>query len=162
MYGAEALGRVRGESDGPAEDHPFVRALEGLSAQMGDIREVKGWRHFSLKDRISFLADFLTSAEVRRTYRRKMRQLLLFFFGLLAAIGIVAAATIPAQVREGGKEASRLRARWLASHGQVEESIWAELQVIADVTGKRVLVSAERNATCLGSAVCASVAVGPR
>ena len=34
------------------------------------------------------------------------------------------------------------------------------LGIIADVTGKRVLVSAERNATCLGSAVCASVAAG--
>jgi ribulokinase len=33
-------------------------------------------------------------------------------------------------------------------------------QIIADVTGRRVLVSEEKQATCLGSAVCAAVACG--
>ena len=37
-------------------------------------------------------------------------------------------------------------------------ALW--IRIIASVTGKRVLVSAEKHATCLGSAVCASVACG--
>ena len=37
-------------------------------------------------------------------------------------------------------------------------SLW--VRIIANVTGKPVLVSAEKDATCLGSAVCAAVAGG--
>ncbi|MHC4860728.1 MAG: M48 family metalloprotease [Planctomycetota bacterium] len=130
VYGALATGRVRG--DGTAEpdprEHPFVRALEGLSAQMGDIREVKGWRHFSLGERISFLLRFLASDEVRRRYRRRMTALLVFFIGLLAALGVAAAATVPNQLRSGRIRASYARVGWLRSQERHQEAAWERLR----------------------------------
>ena len=47
-----------------------------------------------------------------------MRTLLCFFFGLLAAIGVAAAATVPEQVREGRVKAILLRAQWLREQGR--------------------------------------------
>jgi tetratricopeptide (TPR) repeat protein len=94
------------------EEHPFVRALEGLAREMGDMRESKGWRHFPLGERIDFLRDFLASPETRKRYRRRMAALLVFFFGVLICLGTAAASTI-----------LRQRALWLHSQGREAEAI---------------------------------------
>lgn len=123
VYGALSTGRVRGGDDDDPARHPFVRALEGLARQMGDVREVTGWRHFSLGDRIEFLHRFLTSEETRRRYRRRMAGLLALFFGLLLAIGGAAASTIPGQLRRGRTEEHALLAQWLRQQGRHEEAL---------------------------------------
>jgi hypothetical protein len=90
--------------------------------QLGDIRENKGWRHFSLGSRIEFIRRFLVDENERRRYRRRISGLLLFFFGLLGGIGIAAATTIPDQVREGRIAAAEMRAEWLSARGRLEEA----------------------------------------
>jgi Zn-dependent protease with chaperone function len=57
VYGALSTGGLHELKDG---EHPFVRALERIALQMGDIREMKGWRHFSLGSRIEFIEKFLS------------------------------------------------------------------------------------------------------
>lgn len=118
VYGALSTGRGHGDPDAPAEEHPFVRALTGLRRQMGDVRESKGWRHFPISERISYLIEFLKSEGVRRSYRIRMRVLLIFFIGTLVALWTAAAATIPAQLREGGPRYAQIRAQWYQSKGE--------------------------------------------
>jgi len=121
VHGALSTGRGLPEGSDPGE-HPFVRALEGLAVQMGDIREVKGWRHFSLAERIRFLTEFLSDERVRHRYRRGMASLLVFFLGLLLALGAAAAATVPDQLVDGGLKAHALRAQWFRQQGREAEA----------------------------------------
>jgi STE24 endopeptidase len=141
VYGALATSRVQGVGTDDPERHPFLRALSGLADQMGDIREVKGWRHFSLGERIAFLARFFESGEVRRRYRRGMTALLLFFFGMLAALGAAAAATVPGQLESGRMRASYARAQWLWGQGSYQEAVWERhrAEQYAREAGMRVL-----------------------
>jgi hypothetical protein len=85
---------------------------------MGEVRESKGWRHFPLTERIDYLIEFLKDERVRSSYRRRMRTLLIFFIGTLAALWLAAAATIPAQLREGETQRVLVRASWLRSRGE--------------------------------------------
>jgi len=122
VYGALATGRSHGVAEGDADGHPFVRALTRIAVQMGDIREMKGWRHFSLGSRIEFIGRFLTEEEERRRYRRRMAGLLIFFFGLLGTIGVLGAATVPKQIRTGRIAEAQARAAWLERQGRTEEA----------------------------------------
>jgi STE24 endopeptidase len=120
VYGATATGRGHEDEQG---EHPFIRALERIALQMGDIREMKGWRHFSLGSRIDFIDRFVRDPEERRLYRRRIAALLIFFFGLLGTIGVAAGFTVPRQVREGRTAAAMARARWLGEHGRPAEAL---------------------------------------
>ena len=123
VFGALSTGRGFDGAGFPPEQHPFVRALEGLGRSMGDLRESKGWRHFSLGDRIAFLKSFLADERVRSTYRRGMTALLAFFFGLLLALGIAAAATVPQQLEAGRIPAAIERTSWLIHHGYASPAV---------------------------------------
>jgi len=118
VFGALATGRAHGETDQPAEAHPFVRALTGLAQQMGEVRESRGWRHFPIRERISYLIEFLNDDRVRRRYRLRMRILLIFFVGTLVALWAAAAATVPAQLREGKLTHVQARSSWYQSRGE--------------------------------------------
>ncbi|MEN8149013.1 MAG: M48 family metallopeptidase [Planctomycetota bacterium] len=124
VYGALSIGRVRGHGAEEGDDHPFVRALTRIGMQLGDIRENKGWRHFSLGSRIEFVRRFLFDEEERRLYRRRIASLMLFFFGLLGALGIAAAATIPSQIRDGRRMATEKRVQWFQEQGRLEDAAW--------------------------------------
>ena len=115
VYGALATGRAHGVSGGDPDDHPFVRALTQIAMQMGDIRENKGWRHFSLGSRIEFIGRFLTDPDERRRYRLRVAGLLVFFFGLLGTIGVLGAATVPKQIRNGRVVEARAWTAWHAA-----------------------------------------------
>ncbi len=116
VFGALSTGRSHGETDVPAEEHPFVRALSGLRRQMGEVRETKGWR--PLSERISYLIEFLSDEKVRRSYRRRMRTLLVFFIGLLVTLWAAAAATIPSQLSKGEIQRAAVQAARAQSRGE--------------------------------------------
>jgi hypothetical protein len=97
---------------------------------MGDIREVKGWRHFSLGDRIAFLERYLEDPAARRRYRRASAGLVAFFVLLLAVLGGAASSTVPAQLREGRPVAALLRADWLSSRGREADAIREGLRAL--------------------------------
>ena len=122
VFGALATGRAHGVTDGDPDEHPFVRALTQIAMQMGDIREMKGWRHFSLGSRIEFIGRFLTEPDERRRYRRRIAGLLVFFFGLLGTIGVLGAATVPKQIRDGRISQAMAWAAWLEGEGRTEEA----------------------------------------
>lgn len=68
VFGIETMPATRATEDGGA--HPFERALETIATEAGDVREVTGWRHFSIGDRIEFVRAYLADAGVRRHHRR--------------------------------------------------------------------------------------------
>ncbi len=125
VFGATTIGPAAG----PPEEHPFVRALEGLARQMGDLREVKGWRHFSLAVRIGYLKRYLTDPAVRRRYRLGSAALLSFFGLLLAGLAAGAVSTVPEQLRAGGPRAALARADWLDTQGDEEGAVAEVLRV---------------------------------
>jgi hypothetical protein len=69
-------------------DHPFVRSLDRIAAIMGGIREITGWRHFSIADRVDFLERFARDPGVRERYRSRLRGL----FGLMGVVFLMLAA----------------------------------------------------------------------
>ena len=102
VYGIETLPPAP-RADGtptPPEEHPFARALERIADVAGGIREVTGWRHFSIAQRIDFVRDYLTDPAVRRAYRRQI----LAIRGAVILLVVVAAgftvARIPFDIRE--------------------------------------------------------------
>jgi len=78
----------------PSADHPFARALARIGEDVGEIREVTGWRHFSIADRVAFARQYVADAEVRRRTRRSIRILrgtlmtVIFGFVLAAAVHV--------------------------------------------------------------------------
>jgi hypothetical protein len=83
-------------------DHPFARALDRIAEHGGVIRELTGWRHFSIADRIRFVRAYLGDAAVRARHRRSIR---LLRGGLIAAITLfvgLAVARVPAEAERAG------------------------------------------------------------
>lgn len=81
-------------------DHPFGRALERIAEEAGGIREITGWRHFSIGDRIAFVRAYLTDAAVRRRYRRSIRLLRGTLLGVMACALAIAGTQAPGAARE--------------------------------------------------------------
>lgn len=104
VHGIETLSALRG-ADGlppPPEAHPFALALERIASHSEGIREVTGWRHFSIAERVDFVRRYLTDERVRRTYRRNI---LLLRGTLVAAVLLTAGfaiARVPFDLREAG------------------------------------------------------------
>jgi hypothetical protein len=102
VYGLETLTPAPRE-DGtlpPSAEHPFARALERIAEVAGGIREVTGWRHFSIAQRTEFVRAYLTDPAVRRAYRR---QILLLRGTLLVLVLVTTgftAARIPFDIEE--------------------------------------------------------------
>jgi hypothetical protein len=90
------------------------------------VRESKGWRHFPMSERISYLIEFLESEQVRQAYRRRMRTLLVFFIGLLVTLWAAAAATIPSQLTKGGIQRAAAQAQLLHEQGEHLRAAFAE------------------------------------
>jgi Zn-dependent protease with chaperone function len=79
-------------------DHPFVRSLETIALSMGGLREITGWRHFSVGDRVRFLDAYQSSEGVRATYRTRLRGLLAILLVVFLAFAAGAAADVPRQL----------------------------------------------------------------
>lgn len=82
----------------PAE-HPFGRALDRIGHEVGGIREITGWRHFSIADRVAFVRSYLTDEAVRRSYRRSILLLRGSLLLVIGAFTVAAALPIPSEIR---------------------------------------------------------------
>jgi STE24 endopeptidase len=92
---------LRAVAEGAADpgSHPFVRSLDGIAEGIGGVREITGWRHFSIADRVDFLRRFASDPSVRRLYRRRLRGLLALLGAVFAGFAAAAAADVPLQLR---------------------------------------------------------------
>lgn len=100
-------------------DHPFVSGLDGIASSVGGVREVSGWRHFSIADRVDFLERFAGDPAVREEYRRRLRLLLGVLAGLLLLFAAAAATDIPRQIRGPDPLSALDRARSALERGDV-------------------------------------------
>ena len=102
VFGIETLPPARRDDGSPAppEEHPFARALERIAAAAGGIREMTGWRHFSIAQRVEFVRQYLADGDVRRTYRRHILLLRGVLLAAIAVTGTFAVARFPFDVRE--------------------------------------------------------------
>jgi STE24 endopeptidase len=96
VFGIETIGRSDADVD-PAS-HPFGRALARIGEEVGAIREVTGWRHFSIADRVAFVRAYLVDPEVRRRHRRSLLWLRGSVLTVIVGIGLVALARVPGEV----------------------------------------------------------------
>lgn len=106
VFGVETLPPARREDGSPVppEEHPFVRALERIAAEVGGIREVTGWRHFSISDRVAFIREYLTDAAVRRRHKVRLGVLR----GVLVVLPLLAVGAAAVRVPQD-LEAARAR-----------------------------------------------------
>jgi STE24 endopeptidase len=81
-----------------ARQHPFARALEGIARETGGIREITGWRHFSIADRVEFVEAYLADERVRRRYRLSIRLLRGSLLALIGGFALLAGLRLPAEL----------------------------------------------------------------
>jgi STE24 endopeptidase len=89
---------------GPAADHPFARALGRIGEDVGEIREVTGWRHFSIADRVAFARQYVADADVRRRTRRSIRLLRGTLLTVIFGFVLAAAVHVPDEIRRAKTE----------------------------------------------------------
>jgi STE24 endopeptidase len=79
--------------------HPFARAMERLGNEVGAIREVTGWRHFSIADRVDFVRRYLSDEAVRRSHRRSILLLRGTLLVVIFGFALSAAVQVPGEIR---------------------------------------------------------------
>ncbi len=100
VFGIETLPQPApddGSTPDPA-DHPFGRALERIADEVGGIREAKGWRHFSIADRVIFVQAYLSSETIRRGYRWRVGALRGTLILAIAGFTLAALAHLPGEL----------------------------------------------------------------
>jgi STE24 endopeptidase len=97
VFGIETLPLAPGETD-PAR-HPFAQAMERIGAEVGAIREVTGWRHFSIADRVAFVRSYVADESVRRSWKRSIATLRWTLLLLIGGFAVAAAVRVPAEVQ---------------------------------------------------------------
>jgi len=100
VYGLDTIPFEPVSDGSPREpsEHPFARALERISEEAGGIRELTGWRHFSIADRVAFVESYLNDAATRARYRRSIRTLRGMLIAFIGGFGVLAGARLPAEV----------------------------------------------------------------
>jgi Zn-dependent protease with chaperone function len=97
VFGIETLPRA--DDAPPGADHPFPRALERIGKEVGAIREVTGWRHFSIADRVAFARQYVADADVRRRTRRSIALLRATLLFVIFGFALAAAVRLPDEIR---------------------------------------------------------------
>ncbi len=87
-----------GASRASASEHPFARALERIADEAGGIRELTGWRHFSIADRIEFVGAYLSDADVRARYRRSIFLVRGTLLTIIVGFALLAALRVPGEL----------------------------------------------------------------
>jgi STE24 endopeptidase len=80
--------------------HPFARAMERLGSEAGAFREVHGWRHFSIQDRVAFVRSYLSDHAVRRSFRRSILLLRGTLLVVICGFALGAAVQVPGEIRD--------------------------------------------------------------
>jgi STE24 endopeptidase len=97
VFGVDTLPLPPGETD-PSR-HPFTRAMERIGAEAGGLREVTGWRHFSIADRIAFVRSYVADEAVRRAWRRSIGILRWTLIVVISGFALAAGMQVPGEVR---------------------------------------------------------------
>ena len=101
VWGVETLPPPTGPgAPPPGALHPFARALDRIGHEVGGIREMTGWRHFSIADRVEFVQRYVTDPAVRRSYQRGILVLRGTLLSVIFGIGALAVARLAAEIRE--------------------------------------------------------------
>ena len=66
----------------------LISALEKVALHSGSTRDVPSWHHFSIKQRVDFLAAAESRPAIRRQHRQKLRRALAGYLVGLMAVGI--------------------------------------------------------------------------
>lgn len=103
VYGLETLGPDRPLAD--EETHPFARALERIADEAPEMREVTGWRHFSIGERVAFVRSYTQDPEVRRETNKAIGKLRLTLLVVIGGLVALTALEVPGEVQ-------RVRARY--------------------------------------------------
>ena len=102
VFGIDTATYAAGEAEGSgvAAEHPFARALERIAEETGGIREITGWRHFSIADRVDFVRDYLSDERVRARYRRSIGWLRGTLLLLIGGFTVAALTQVPREVEQ--------------------------------------------------------------
>ncbi|MGD8371603.1 MAG: M48 family metalloprotease [Syntrophobacterales bacterium] len=68
---------------------PLISALEKVALYSGNIRDVPSWHHFSIKQRVDFLAAAESNRSLLRRHRLKLRRALVGYLAGVAAVGAI-------------------------------------------------------------------------
>ncbi len=96
VFGIDTVPAPPGVTDPGA--HPFARAMERIGSEVGAIREVTGWRHFSIADRVTFVRQYLTDDAVRRRYRRSIGLLRGTLLLVIAGFALFVVVRVPGEI----------------------------------------------------------------
>jgi hypothetical protein len=66
---------------------PLISALEKVAFHSGNVRDVPSWHHFSIKQRVDFLAASARNPSLLRQHRLKLRRALAGYLMGLIAVG---------------------------------------------------------------------------
>jgi Zn-dependent protease with chaperone function len=69
--------------------YPLISALEKVGLHSGNVRDVPSWHHFSIKQRVDFLAAADSKPSLLRQHRLKLRKALAGYLIGLAAVGVI-------------------------------------------------------------------------
>jgi len=78
LYGLSVMGRP----------YPLISALEKVAFYSGNIRDVPSWHHFSIKERVDFLAEAAGNPSLIRKHRGKIRKALAGYLVGIVAVGV--------------------------------------------------------------------------
>jgi tetratricopeptide (TPR) repeat protein len=78
LYGLSVMGRP----------YPLISALEKVAFYSGNIRDVPSWHHFSIKQRVDFLAEAGGNPSLSRNHRGKIRKALAGYLIGIMAVGV--------------------------------------------------------------------------
>ena len=68
--------------------YPLISALEKVGFHSGNIRDVPSWHHFSIKERVDFLAEAAGNPSLIRKHRGKIRKALAGYLVGVIAVGV--------------------------------------------------------------------------
>ena len=78
LHGLSVMGRP----------YPLISALEKVGLYSGNIRDVPSWHHFSIKQRVDFLAEAAGNPSLLRNHRLKIKRALAGYLVGVIAVGI--------------------------------------------------------------------------
>lgn len=145
VFGIDTLPLPPGETD-PSQ-HPFARAMERIGLEAGGLREVTGWRHFSIADRIAFIRRYVADESVRRAWRRSIGILRGTLILLIATFAVAAGAQVPGEVRAArqmwerkaepqGLLLAKLNEALAAEQSQIRAKLFADAALFAQAAGR--------------------------